>query len=103
MRGLVAAISLLAVAAVSASPLEERHCGGGSPCSSPPNPPPPPPPCHNCCLTSTIARGLAETWNYFWVNIDPALALATLTEDFVYFSDSDNIISETPFVRVVRQ
>jgi hypothetical protein len=54
-------------------------------------------PC-GCCLTDALAVRLADTWNSFFVNMNPELAHRTLTEDFLYFSDSDNIISEGPFV-----
>src|SRR5262245_31783155 len=87
MRGFTAALSLVALAAaVSAADVNVRPVRA---C---------PPTQEQCCLTGPIARKLAETWNYFFVNMNPQLALATLTEDFLLFSDSDNIITEGPFV-----
>ncbi|KAF2674861.1 hypothetical protein BT63DRAFT_474560 [Microthyrium microscopicum] len=45
------------------------------------------------CLDDRTARKLAETFEYFFVNLDGTVASHVLTENFEYFSDSDNTLN----------
>jgi hypothetical protein len=42
------------------------------------------------CIDSDSARKLAETFEYFFVNLDEKVAQYSLHKDFSYWSDSDN-------------
>jgi hypothetical protein len=91
MRGIKSSLSLLTLLASTSLALPEPGCDGGN-C-------PPPKPCHagDCCLTGTVARSLADTYNSLFADLDASIALSILTEDFVYYADSDNAIN--PYVR----
>jgi len=94
MRGLTLSLVALLSAAVFASPTPGGDCKDND-CKKHDDHHDhhdKPEPCHDCCLTGTIARKLADEYNYFFVNLNPAVAMATLTEDFKLYSDSDNIV-----------
>jgi hypothetical protein len=90
MRGFTLPLVALLSAAAFASPTPGDYCKDND-CKEYRDKPEP---CHDCCLTGSIARKLADEWNYFFVNLNPGLALATLTEDFKLYSDSDNILED---------
>jgi hypothetical protein len=98
MRGFTLSLVALLSAAVLASPTPGEGCEGkDNECNKDDDHHDhhdKPEPCHDCCLTGPTARKLADEYNYFFVNLNPAVAMATLTEDFKLYSDSDNIIDE---------
>jgi hypothetical protein len=95
MRGFTLSLVALLSAAVLASPTPGDDCKAkDNDCHKHDDHHEKPEPCHDCCLTGTVARKLADEYNYFFVNLNPAIAMATLTEDFKLYSDSDNLIEE---------
>jgi hypothetical protein len=75
-----------------------RHhdCPPDCPIDCEPHCPPHCPPECRLCLTDRIAHRLASTWLYFSINLNKRLAIDTLSEDFVFLSDSDNIAGNGP-------